>query len=73
MKKKIFGIVVLFFIFGLILPTKSEQGGGNTVTCFSESRSKPGATYWDCGDCKKYFNSRGYGSSSTCITGSSTE
>jgi hypothetical protein len=42
-------------------------GSGNTVTCYSSSESKSGATYYDCGSCTRQFNSKGTGSSGTCI------
>ncbi len=45
-----------------------EGDGGNSVTCYSSSQSKSGATYYDCGNCSKQFNSKGVGSSSTCKT-----
>ena len=41
---------------------------GNTVTCYSSSESKSGATYYDCGSCTKQFNSKGTGDTRTCVT-----
>jgi hypothetical protein len=41
---------------------------GNTVTCYSSSESKSGATYYDCGPCTKQFNSKGTGDARTCVT-----
>lgn len=49
------------------LANRSESTG-NSVTCYSSSESKSGATYYDCGPCEKQFNSKGTGSSSTCTT-----
>lgn len=45
-----------------------DEGSGNSVTCYSSSRSKSGSTYYDCGGCTRQFNSEGRGSSSTCTT-----
>jgi len=60
------------FVFSLAFSPKLVQAfDGNSVTCYSESRSKSGATYYDCGDCTKQFNSKGTGTSSTCSTGPS--
>ena len=47
---------------------ENTGGGGNSVTCYSESRYRRGATYWDCGDCTRYCDARGKGSTSTCTT-----
>lgn len=46
----------------------SDESGGNTVTCYSSSSAKSGATYYDCGNCSRQFNSKGRGDSSTCTT-----
>ncbi len=46
----------------------NDESGGGTVTCYSSSRSKSGATYYDCGNCSKQYNSKGVGASSTCHT-----
>lgn len=43
---------------------------GNTVVCYYESRAKAGATYYDCGTCKKEFNARGVGKTGTCTVSS---
>ena len=45
-----------------------NTGAGNTVTCYSESRYRRGASYWDCGDCTRYSDARGKGATSTCTT-----
>lgn len=46
-----------------------EEGsfGGNTVDCYSSSDGKKGASYYDCGTCKRELNSVGVGSARTCI------
>lgn len=44
----------------------NDEAQGNSVTCYSSSRSKSGSTYYDCGGCTRQFNSEGRGSSSTC-------
>ncbi|MDR1056247.1 MAG: hypothetical protein LBL90_10630 [Prevotellaceae bacterium] len=41
---------------------------GNTVDCYSSSSEKKGATYYDCGQCTRQFNSKGVGSTRTCAT-----
>ncbi|GHV27015.1 hypothetical protein FACS1894176_08470 [Bacteroidia bacterium] len=46
----------------------SEGSGGNSVTCYSSSKSSSGSTYYDCGNCSKQFNSKGTGNSGTCTT-----
>ena len=43
-------------------------GGGNSVTCYSESRYRRGASYWDCGNCTRYCDARGKGSTGSCTT-----
>ena len=43
-------------------------GGGNSVTCYSESRYRRGASYWDCGNCTRYSDARGKGSTGSCTT-----
>lgn len=57
--------VLLFAILavGPIFLVKSGQ-----VTCYSESRVKSGATYYDCGNCTQSFNSRAVGLASSCNT-----
>ena len=55
-------------LVSLIAMNTANAESGGSVTCYSESRAKSGATYYDCGDCTKQFNSKGYGSSSTCTT-----
>lgn len=41
-----------------------DEGSGNSVTCYSSSSAKSGATYYDCGHCTREFNSTGKGNSS---------
>lgn len=55
--------MVVFLTLGSITISKSNQ-----VTCYSESRAKSGATYYDCGDCESKFNSKGFGITSICET-----
>lgn len=43
-----------------------ENASGNIVTCYSSSNAKKGSTYYDCGDCKRYFNSKGTGDKRDC-------
>ncbi len=58
------------FVFSLAFSPRVVQAYlGNTVTCYSEQRSKSGASYYNCGDCTERFNSKGKGSTSTCTTG----
>jgi hypothetical protein len=46
----------------------ASESGGNAVDCYSESKSKSGSTYYDCGNCTKQYNSEGKGSQRTCTT-----
>lgn len=41
--------------------------GGNTVDCYSSSLPKKGATYYDCGLCRREYNSKGDGNARQCI------
>ena len=45
-----------------------EGGSGNSVTCYSESRYRRGASYWDCGNCTRYCDARGKGATGSCTT-----
>ena len=47
---------------------ENTGGGGNSVTCYSESRYRRGASYWDCGNCTCYCDARGKGSTGSCTT-----
>lgn len=42
------------------------ESGGNTVDCYSNSESKRGASYYDCGTCSRQFNSKGTGNMRQC-------
>lgn len=44
----------------------SGESGGNTVDCYSNSESKRGASYYDCGTCSRQFNSKGTGNMRQC-------
>lgn len=55
--------MIAFLTIGSISFAKSGQ-----VNCYSESRAKAGATYYDCGDCTIKFNSKGFGTASFCET-----
>lgn len=44
----------------------NEGSDGNMVTCYSSSDAKKGSTYYDCGDCKKHFNSTGVKDAGKC-------
>jgi hypothetical protein len=59
--KAIIVLLIVILATGPIFFAKSGQ-----VTCYSESRAKSGATYYDCGNCTQNFNSRGVGFASTC-------
>lgn len=48
----------------------SDEAQGNSVTCYSSSRSRSGSTYYDWGRCTREFNSEGTGSSSICAASS---
>ena len=45
---------------------ESASSSENTVDCFSQSRAKSGATYYDCGKCTKEYNAKGTGNMRTC-------
>lgn len=36
------------------------------VDCFSQSDRKRGSSYWDCGNCKRYEDKEGKGTTRTC-------
>ncbi|MFR9531608.1 MAG: hypothetical protein SNH05_09635 [Rikenellaceae bacterium] len=56
-----------FMLANLEALTSGEVESGSTVICYSESRSKSGATYYDCGDCaNKVYNSKGVGDTGKC-------
>ena len=72
--KSLIQAVILSSVFGLsvLFSPKLAKAFDDVgeVTCYSESRSKSGASYYSCGDCDERFNSKGVGSSGTCSTGS---
>ena len=46
----------------------SSEATGNTVDCFSESKYKHGASYYDCGTCCNKEDKEGKGGKRTCTS-----
>lgn len=59
--------VALANIEALATSADAENSTENTVDCYSSSKSKKGASYYDCGPCIKINNAEGVGSTRTCI------
>ena len=48
------------------LDSSTGDNGGDTVGCFTGSRSGEGTFYYDCNTCTRVQNRRGYGNSRRC-------
>ena len=44
-----------------------EEGSGNYVICYHESKVRKGWTYYDCGSCSQIYDEKGKGTYSKCF------
>lgn len=69
LKIGILSLGILMISGNLVVQSQSfEDGGGNTVDCYSQSRKVQDFDYYDCGTCEKESGRMGFGNALQCTT-----